>query len=172
MIRCGHRTYFRPVKIIFRMRPILTAFVLLIGLSAPAQNYQDIMELLQMDLRTEKDTIVMASLALTGEQRALFMPVYNEYNAAMKKHWEDRLALVDDVAASRDRMDDDIAAALMHRLSALDTKTITLRDTYAKKLEKVLPTTIAARWVQVERRLNQLFELQIANEVPLVPGRK
>jgi hypothetical protein len=146
--------------------------MLLIGLTGQAQNYEDIIELLRMDIRAEKDTIVMASLNLTPEQRAVFMPVYDQYQAAMREHWTERLELVDDVAASRDRMTDDIAADLLHRLSVIDSRTIQIRDKYVKEMKKVLPTMTVARWVQVERRLNQLFELQIANEVPLVPGKK
>jgi hypothetical protein len=46
---------------------------------------------------------------------------------------------------------------------------VKLRAEHAKKVANVLPATIAGRWMALERRLGQLFELQIANEVPLLP---
>jgi hypothetical protein len=37
---------------------------------------------------------------------------------------------------------------------------------------KVLPATTVARWAQIESRLNKLIELQIAEEIPLMPAKK
>jgi hypothetical protein len=154
------------------MKRFLSAFALLLGLHAAAQNYADIHALLDMDLRTEKDAIVMAALELDSAQRAVFMPIYEAYTVALKAHWTKRAALIDDYAQAKETIDDADAKAFMKRLTDLEWEFITIRDGHAKQVAKVLPATIAARWVQVERRLNQLFELQVANEMPLVPTRK
>jgi hypothetical protein len=66
-------------------------------------------------------------------------------------------------------MNDETAASLMKRMSALEKENMAIREVHAKKVAKVLPTTVAARWMQVERRLGHLVELQIADEVPLIP---
>ena len=69
-------------------------------------------------------------------------------------------------------MNDEAAAGFMKRMSALEKEGMALRESYAKKVTKVLPTTVAARWMQVERRLNQVVELQLASEIPLMPTRR
>jgi hypothetical protein len=139
------------------------------GMLSSAQNYDDVIELLRADLRTEKDAIVMGSLGLSEAESALFMPIYAQYTVALKAHWEKRLALVDDYTKARDTLSDKQATSFMKRLTALDLEYVKLRDEHAKKVANVLPATIAGRWMALERRLGQLFELQIANEVPLLP---
>ncbi len=151
------------------MRTLLTTAALCIGFVASAQNYNDLVELVRSDLRTEKQAIVMSALNLSEAQSALFTPIYDQYTTAMKKHWDKRIALVKDYAAAYQTMNDETAAALMKRMSSLEKESIAIRDAHAKKVSKVLPTTVAARWVQVERRLGHLIDLQIADEVPLIP---
>lgn len=152
-------------------RILLTTATLLFGTAATAQNYDDVIELLRADLRTEKEAIVMSSLALSETESALFTPIYAEYTTALRAHWEKRLALVDDYTQAKDDLSDKQALSFMKRLTALDEESVALRDTYAKKVANVLPATIAGRWMALERRLGQLFELQIANEVPLMPKK-
>ncbi len=154
------------------MRTLITAAALCIGMAATAQSYNDLVEVLRSDLRTEHQAIVLSNLNLTEAQSALFTPIYDEYSSALKKHWDKRIQLVKDYAAKYETMNDETAAGLMKRMSALEKEGIALRDSYAKKVAKVLPTTIAARWMQIERRLNQLIELQLASEIPLMPSKR
>ncbi len=154
------------------LRALLSTVMLCLTIAASAQNYNDIHALLDMDLRSEKDTIVMAALDLSAEQRVLFVPIYREYTMALKSHWEKRAALIDDYANAQGSLDDADAASFMKRLTALEQEFIAIRDSHAKQVGKVLPMPIAARWVQLERRLNQLFELQVANEMPLIPTKR
>ena len=153
------------------MRSFITLATLCLGLVAAAQEPNDMLELLRSDLRTERQGIVLSSLNMTEEQNTVFMPIYDEYVAAMKEVWNKRLALVDDYTHARETMSDTQAASFMKRLFALEREDVSLREKYAQKMDKVLPTNLAARWVQIERRLGQLMELQVANEVPLVPAK-
>lgn len=153
------------------LRDLLSTAALCLAITSSAQHYTDIHALLEMDLRNEKDTIVMTALGLSDEQRILFMPIYRDYSAALKAHREKRAALIDDYAEAKEALDDAKAASFMKRLTALEQEFISIRDTHARQLGKVLPMTIAARWVQIERRLNQLLELQVANEMPLMPAK-
>ena len=154
------------------MKGLLAAAALCLCTITTAQNYNDIHALLNADLRTEKDAIVMGALDLSEPQRALFMPIYQAYTVALRAHWEKRAMLIDDYAKARETLDDATAASFMKRLTALELELISIRDDHAKKVGKVLPMTVAAQWVLVERRLNQLLELQVANEVLMVPAKR
>jgi hypothetical protein len=154
------------------MRKTLAALALVVGFTATAQNYNDLVEVVRSDMRTEHRAIVMSSLGLTEAQSALFTPIFDEYSSALKKHWDKRIQLIKDYAAKYETMNDEAAAGFMKRMSALEKEGMALRESYAKKVAKVLPTTVAARWMQVERRLNQVVELQLASEIPLMPTRR
>jgi Spy/CpxP family protein refolding chaperone len=154
------------------MRSLITAAALTIGFAATAQSYNDLVEVVRSDIRTEHQAMVLANLNLTEAQSAAFTPIWDAYSADLKKHWDKRIALVKDYANQYQTMNDVAAADLMKRMSTLEKENLKLRDTYAKKVMKVLPTTIAARWVQIERRLNMLVELQLASDIPLMPKGK
>jgi len=154
------------------MRSLITTGVLFLGLAASAQNYHDMTEVLRSDVRTEKQAIVLSNLGLTDAQSTAFMPVYDAYTAEMKGNWDKRIALIKDYAAKYETMNDDVAASLMKQNTALDKSALSIREKYAKKMSKVLPATITARWMQIETRLEKLIELQIADEVPLMPAKK
>ena len=151
------------------MRTIITSLALGLTMAASAQNYNDLIELVRSDLRTEKQAVVMANLELTEAQSAVFAPIYDQYNTAMKAHWDKRIQLIKDYAAKYETMNDETAASLMKRMSKLEKEGMAIRDAHAKKVMKVLPTTIAARWVQIERRLGMIIDLKIAEEIPLMP---
>lgn len=154
------------------MRNLLTAAALVLGLGATAQNYNDLIEVLRSDVRTQKQTIVLGNLGLTEAQSAVFMPIYDEYSGAAKANWDKRIQLIKDYGAKYETMNDETAASLMKRNNTLEKESLALRDKYAKKVMKVLPTTIAARWMQIENRLSKAIDLQIASELPLMPTGK
>jgi|GEM_PF-2201396 len=153
------------------MRTIISIIGLSLGLAAYAQDYTDIVKLLHADLHHEKHAILMANLKLTPAQDSLFEPVYAEYSATFEPYWAKRLVLVDDLAHKQDSMTNNVALSFMERLSDLEKENIDIRDEYAEKMEEVLPATVVARWVQMERRLVKLMELQVANEIPLMPTK-
>lgn len=154
------------------MRSIFAALALVVGLAATAQNYNDLVEVVRSDMRTEHRAIVMSSLGLTEAQSALFTPIFDEYSSALKKHWDKRIQLIKDYAAKYETMNDEAAAGFMKRMSALEKEGMALRESYAKKVMKVLPATVVARWSQIESRLSKLIDLQIAEEIPLMPTKR
>ncbi len=155
------------------MRTLITAATLFIGAALQAQNSTDAMELLRSDIRAQKQAIVLANLGLTEQQSALFMPIYDQYTAALKAVWDKRMLVVKDYASSyHGTMTEETAKDLLKRSDALEKEMLGVRGTYEKKMLKVLPATIVARWVQIERRLGQLIDLQIEDQMPLMPVKK
>ncbi|MEO8589445.1 MAG: hypothetical protein ABI432_08765 [Flavobacteriales bacterium] len=150
-------------------RTILSTLALSLTLVTSAQNYTDLIEVMRADVRTERQAIVRTNMGLNDAKSALFSPIYDEYTAEMKKHWDKRIALIKDYAGKYEVMDDATAKSLMDRSTALEKENLAIRTKYAKKMTKVLPATDAARWMQIERRLGEMIDLQIANELPIMP---
>ena len=153
------------------MRYSLFIINLFLGLSVAGQDYVDIIQLLNADLHHEKHAIVLTNMEMTEEQLALFEPIYAEYTATFEPYWQERLTHIDDLADARDSMSDETALALIERLSDLEKRNIAIRDEYASEMLDVLPAPVVARWVQLERRLVKLMELQVANQIPLMPTK-
>ncbi len=154
------------------MRSLFTSLVLGTAVAASAQSYNDLVEVIRSDVRTQKQAIVLANLGLNEQQSAAFSPVYDQYSAAMKGVWDKKIQLIKDYATALPAMNDETAKSLLARANALEKETLSTRGTYEKKMMKVLPTTTVARWSQIENRLGKLIDLQIADEVPLMPAGK
>jgi len=154
------------------MKTLLTAAALSLGLAATAQNYNDLVEIVRSDVRTEKQAIVLANLGLNEQQSAAFTPIYDQYSAAMKTVWDKKIQLIKDYAGAYSNMTDETAKSLLSRSNALEKEMMAVRGTYEKKMMKVLPATTVARWAQIENRLGKMIDLQIADEIPLMPAKK
>ncbi|MBL7965113.1 MAG: hypothetical protein JNM31_14865 [Flavobacteriales bacterium] len=153
------------------MRHLFLFAALTTGLAASAQNTNDLVEIFRSDLRTEKRAIVLANLGLTEEQSKAFNPIFDQYQTAMKAHWDKRIQLIKDYADRYTNMDEATAKSLLTRLNTLEKESLSIRNSYEKKMMKVLPATVVARWSQIEGRLSKLIDLQISDEIPLMPTK-
>ena len=135
---------------------------------ASAQTVDDVIELLRHDLNTEATAIMTEALALDSGQSEIFWPIWREYNLEWSKTGDDQLALLKDYAEHQMNMDDEKAKELAERAFKIEEQRLKLRKKYWKKVEKELGGVIAARFVQVDRQLSNLVQLQISSQVPLV----
>jgi hypothetical protein len=65
-------------------------------------------------------------------------------------------------------MDDASALALMNAHFDRDARMNTLRQKYLAEFQKVLPTRLAVRAIQIDRRLSLATQMEIAAQIPLV----
>jgi hypothetical protein len=149
---------------------LFAASLLVMGSTVQAQDA--LTELVRADIRLEKRAILAANLPLTEEQGKAFWPLYDQYSAANKLVWDKRLKLIDDYAASFATMTDDKAASLMKQSFALDKEMLKVRESWSKRLNKVLPATTVARFVQVENQLENILNTQVREAIPLMEPKK
>ena len=76
--------------------------------------------------------------------------------------------IIKDFAAQYESMNDEKADALVNRSLAYDAKLLKLNKRYYKKFKKILPATKAALYFQVESKIDDLINAQLASEIPLV----
>jgi hypothetical protein len=127
---------------------------------------------LQTDLKADRQAVVAANLPLSeGEARA-FWPVYKEYRGGVEKVGERLVALIAAYAANFASMTDTKAEAFFNDLLAIERDRLTLREKYVPRVRAVLPATKAARFFQIENKLDAIVNLSIASEIPLVPIKK
>ncbi len=151
------------------MKKLLFAALLLSSANiAYGQVVESVAEIMRSDVRTQKVAILTATMELTSDEASAFWPTYREYEVALSAVWDQRLGVIKDYAANYETMTDEVARGLIERAFAVDEAQVAVEREYFEKIAEVLPVTKAARFVQVERRLNRMIELQIASQLPLV----
>ena len=150
----------------------LAALLAITGVGAASAqgtvNMTDQDQLLISQIQTDKRAVVLKTMNLSDAQVAVFTPIYDQYQAEMKKLFQRNSDLVNKYAATYETMTDADAKKLLEEAFKLRIeRTETLRK-YARKMEKVLPATKVLRFVQIESKLTALLDWQAAQLIPLV----
>jgi len=124
--------------------------------------------LLRRNLRGEKKRVLALNVPLTEEEATKFWPVYDQYAAAMSKHYDEFYAIIKDYAANQKTLTDAQALSMIKRWSDIQVEVAQTRQKYIPQVEKVLPGKKAALFFQIDRRLYELMDLQVASQVPLI----
>ena len=136
-----------------------------------ATNQADVdkmIELVRKDVRADKADIVSKTMKLDASQAAAFWPVYKAYEAERQALGDQRLFVIQDLAEHFETMNDAKAKGLLERSLAIEEQRVTLQKKYKDEFLKVLPAKTVARFFQVDSRLNNLINLQVSSQIPLV----
>ena len=137
--------------------------------AASAPSEADVLKAAREDLQTSRADIMAKNLSLTAEQAAKFWPVFDAYqkeqNAIMDEHLKGIKKYVD----SYQNMDDAAALAFINTHFQRDDKMDALRKKWLAQFQKALPTRLAVRAMQIDRRLSLATQMELASQIPLVP---
>ena len=153
----------------------LTAAFTGIGLgSQEAQQAQmtpeQFFDLLRQDIEKDRIALVGAAMGFTAEQASAFWPIYEEYTAELNQLGDREVEIILDYSRSYQTMTDDKARELAKGVLAVDGERIALLGRYFDRIDEALGAIIAARFIQVENQLNNLIDVQVASEIPLIGG--
>lgn len=153
-----------------RLGMIVALSLLALGTFAPAQaqDVNSFVELLRKDVKAEKTAVITMVMEFTDAESEIFWPIYREYEFEAEKLMDTRLVLIREYADSYESMTNDIAKDLMNRALKVQEKRLKLDKKYWKTFSKKLNPITAARFMQVNGQINDLIDLQIASEMPLV----
>ncbi|MGH7495504.1 MAG: hypothetical protein ACREOO_24355 [bacterium] len=136
--------------------------------AAPAIDATSYIELLRTDIKAQKNKLMSDGMALAEEDAQVFWPLYREYTFELDKQSDELLALLKEYAQNYENLTSQKAEELATRSFALQERKLKLRKDYFEKFRKVLPPKLAARYLQLDNRINLLYDLQLAARVPLV----
>ncbi|MEK6254777.1 MAG: hypothetical protein N2B05_08795 [Gemmatimonadales bacterium] len=140
--------------------------LLLVAKTAYAQ--EQYAELLMSDLKTQKVAVVTEAMGLEEGQSDPFWQIYRDYDYELSAIIDQRITLIKDYAASFSAMNDEKASELAKTSFELESDRSKLRQKYYKKFAKEVSPLVGARWLMVERTINNLMDLQLAAEMPLI----
>jgi hypothetical protein len=123
---------------------------------------------LRKDISSGKKQIIAANLTLTDAEATKFWPLYDQYAAEQTKISDVKVAAIKDYAANYDTLTDEKALALSKQILGVDLSVIQLRQKYLPMFAKVVSGKKTALFLQLDRRLSLLVDLQLAEAIPLV----
>jgi hypothetical protein len=131
------------------------------------QNIQAYIQLIRSDVRQQKSEIMGSIMLLSADDAAKFWPIYEDYDAALNKLNDKRVANIKDYANSYDQMTDEKADELIKNAMAYRKQRSDLLEKTYGRMKQALGATTAARFVQVENQLLEIIDLKIAASLPV-----
>jgi hypothetical protein len=131
------------------------------------KNFKEYIELLRADVRHQKAEIMGAMMALNAADAAKFWPIYSEYDSALNKLNDLRVANIKDYAQNYNNMTDAKADELIQNAMSYRKERSELLANYYGRVKGALGAIQAARFVQIEDQLLLLIDLQVAASLPV-----
>jgi hypothetical protein len=125
-------------------------------------------DLLRQNVRSQKKQIIAANLTLTDKEAEQFWPIYDQYTNELVKINDQKYAAIKEYANSLDTMTDDQALKLTKQALSVDQSVAELRLKYVPIFTKAIPGKKTATFMQLDRRLVMIIDLQVASIIPLV----
>jgi hypothetical protein len=128
------------------------------------------MQILLDKVKADKKLVVAANMDLNEAEGKAFGPIYEAYQKELQA-LNDRLAtaiLGYADAYNKNALTDEQVNRLANAALAIDQDEITMRKTYASKLNGVLPGKKVARYLQIENKIRAAIRYELAAGIPLI----
>ncbi len=108
------------------------------------------------------------AMKLTEEEARAFWPIYDEYAREMADISNTGVDLLTQLGDSFKDLSDADATRIANESLIIDQKRIAIRQGYAQRFAAVLPGKKVARFIQLERRLDAVVVLNVAQAISLI----
>jgi hypothetical protein len=128
--------------------------------------------LLRRDFGSMKKELIAANLTLTDSESTRLWQVYEQYSADTSRINDTRTTILKEYSQEYDTLTDDRADNLIRRWLETDIEQANLRQQFAGIFRKVLPGKKAATFLQLERRISMMMDVQLTSELPLAQSHE
>jgi Spy/CpxP family protein refolding chaperone len=124
-------------------------------------------QILLKQVMTDRKAVYANNLNLTEAESAKFWPVYDEYEAKVKKVNDRFLANLNRFVENYDTLSESDAAAVLKEKMAIEKEREALKQEYTEKVAKALPPKKALRYAQIETRVDNMLRRDVYSLIPL-----
>jgi len=124
-------------------------------------------QILLKQVMTDRKSVYASNLKLTEAESAKFWPIYDEYEAKVKKVNDRFLANLNRFVEQYDTLSEKDATEVLTEKMAIEKEREMLKQEYTRKVAKVLPPTKALRYAQIETRLDNMIRRDVYSLIPL-----
>ena len=128
-----------------------------------------VIEQFRDDLQAKAADVMAKGLTLSAEQAAKFWPMFESFQKEQKAIIDEQLKSLVKYRETYTSMTDADALAYANSLLQRDQKIHDLRVKYLARFQQVVPARIAARAIQLDRRLGLVGQVKVSSQVPLIP---
>ena len=158
------------------MNRLLVLLTILLAISVPSfaqtseasGDIDGLIEILRSDVRTEKAALLTVEMELTEAQAKEFWPLQRDYEEGLAPISDRRIAMIKSYAEDWGTLSDDGADKMAKEYFSMHKDRLALRQATYKKMSKALGSLLAARFLQIESAIQNLIDLQIAAELPIL----
>jgi hypothetical protein len=126
------------------------------------------LDVLRETIRANRKALVAVSLNLTDAEAKDFWPLYDRYAADLKGVNDRLVTLVQDYTSNYSKLTDEHAKKLAEDYLAVEEDRAKVRRTYFADFTKVLPGKKAARFYQIENKMDAVIRYDLAADIPVV----
>jgi hypothetical protein len=123
--------------------------------------------LLRGDVSSIKKDLIARHLRLTDGESTRIWQVYEQYAVEMSKIGGAKTAILQEYSRAYDTLTDEQADDLIRRWLDTDVEQAKLRQQFAGIFRKVLPGKKVATFLQPERRISLMMDVQISSGLSL-----
>lgn len=149
---------------------VFLAGVMACAVPVVAQEMSDTnMEILKQKLKADKKLLVAGNMDLSDADAKKFWPIYDAYQNDLQQLNQKLGQTIKDYADAFNKgsLPDNTAKKLLNDALSVEEQETKLKRTYADKLEKVLPYSKVARYIQIENKIRALIKMELAQQIPL-----
>ena len=125
-------------------------------------------QILLKQVMTDRRAVYANNLKLTEAESAKFWPIYDEYEAKVKKINDRFLANLNHFVENYDTLSESDAAEVLKEKMAIEKERDALKQEYTRKVANALPPKKALRYAQIETRVDNMLRRDVYSLIPLV----
>jgi len=119
-------------------------------------------------IQSDRTGLVMRSLELTPAESKAFTPLYEKFQKELAPSRREQGRAILDFVNADGKLSDANAQRLATQVLTADREQARLHEKHFKELLKVLPARKAARYIQIENKLDAVVRYETAKAIPLV----
>lgn len=133
-------------------------------------NIYNYLQLFRSDLNSIKVELMNSIMKLSADDAKKFWPIYRDYENELGKLAVERAELVAEFVQTHadGTFDDTVAKNIAKRWFKSQRARLSLLEEYHGKIDKVLTSTQAGQFLQIENQLGLFVDVAIASEMPTV----
>lgn len=124
-------------------------------------------------VEAKRNMVVIANLDLTDEEGEKFWPLYEEYRMKIREVRYRRIKLIEAYAEryNANTVDDEFAGQAVTDFLKVQSDTIKLKTKYWKKFRRIIPEAKAARFYQIENKMDAEVDFVMSGGTPLIEAQ-
>jgi hypothetical protein len=162
----------KTTKIVVVLIALLIA-VPLLAQNAPSDKPANNQKLLMDKVKADKKLIVAENMQLTEAEAKGFWPIYDAYQKDLGVLNNRTAAMIKSYAEAWNAktIDNEKAKKMTAEMLSIQADEVKLMQSYVPKLSKVFSAVKVARYLQIENKIRAMVKYELAEGIPLVPGK-